>query len=91
MSNIGKQPINIPDGVVLSIDNNLVSVKGKLGELSMEYNSIINIENTESGVVVKRPSDSRKNRELHGLYRALIANMVQGVTEGYSKELNNIY
>ncbi len=87
MSNIGKQIIDIPDGVTLSIDSNLIVVKGKMGELTMECNKEIALEHSDNTLAVKRASDSRRDKELHGLSRALIANMIKGVTEGYSKEL----
>ena len=90
MSNIGKQPINIPEGVDVNIDTKLgsVTVKGKNGELFLEYNTIIKISEKNNVISVVRNSDDRNNRELHGLYRALINNMILGVSEGFSKELN---
>ena len=88
MSNVGKQPINIPNGVSVDIKDNTVLVKGENGELFMEYNNIINISNKDNFIVVNRDSDHREQRALHGLYRALISNMIKGVSEGFSKELN---
>ena len=88
MSNIGKKPIVVPDGVNVDISNNSVNVKGKNGELYLEYNSIIEISNKENVINVSRFSDNRNERSLHGLYRALISNMIKGVSEGFSKELN---
>jgi len=90
MSNIGKQPINIPEGVNVNIDTKLgsVTVKGKNGKLFLEYNTIIKISEKDNLIIVTRNSDERSNRELHGLYRALISNMILGVSEGFSKELN---
>jgi len=90
MSNIGKQPINIPEGVNVNIDTKLgsVTVKGKNGELFLEYNTIIKISEKDNIINVVRNSDNRNNRELHGLYRALINNMILGVSQGFSKELN---
>ena len=88
MSNIGKKPIVVPDGVNVDISNNSVNVKGKNGELYLEYNSIIEISNKENVINVSRSSDNRNERSLHGLYRALISNMIKGVSEGFSKELN---
>lgn len=87
MSRIGKAPISIPSGVTISVsDNNLVSVKGPKGELTQQVDSDI-IVNQEDGVlVVKRPSEQKRHKALHGLYRALINNMVVGVTEGYKLE-----
>ena len=90
MSNIGKQPIDIPEGVNVNIDTKLgsVTVKGKNGKLFLEYNTIIKISEKDNVIIVTRNSDDRSNRELHGLYRALIQNMFIGVTEGFKKELN---
>ena len=87
MSNIGKLPINIPDGVDVNVSANSVNVKGKNGELFMEYNSLIKITNKDNVVTVSRKSDNRKDKALHGLYRALLSNMILGVSEGFSKEL----
>ena len=88
MSNIGKQPIPIPDGVEITRMDNEIFVKGKLGELSQIIDSEANVAIEENEVVVTRSSDEKKQRELHGLTRVLIANMVEGVTNGYQKELN---
>ena len=88
MSHIGKKPINIPDGVEITINKSgLVNVKGKLGELSQTFNSNLLIEKNENILNIDIPSETKKFRELHGLTRALIANMVEGVSTGYSKEL----
>ena len=88
MSNIGKQIINLPENTEIRISSNNVVVKGKLGELNIYYNPLIKISENKNAVTVSRPSDNRKHRELHGLYRALIQNMVLGVNDGFSKELN---
>jgi len=88
MSNIGKKPIVIPEGVNVNITNDSVNVKGKNGELYLGYNNIIKISNENNVINVSRSSDNRTERSLHGLYRALINNMIQGVSEGFSKELN---
>ena len=90
MSNIGTPRINIPEGVNVNIDTKLgsINVKGKNGELFLEYNTIIEISEKDNIINVVRKSDDRSNRELHGLYRALINNMILGVSEGFSKELN---
>ena len=86
MSRIGNSPISIPDGVTVNIDNNVVTVKGKLGELSQELETIEVA--VEDGIVkLTRPSDSKDHRAKHGLYRALINNMVEGVSKGFTKEL----
>ena len=88
MSNIGKQPIAIPEGVKVSRKETNIFVKGKLGELNHEFKSDIGISINENEVVVTRNSDEKIQRELHGLTRMLIANMVQGVSQGFQKELN---
>ena len=90
MSNIGKQPIKIPEGVDVNINpkSGSITVKGKNGELFLEYNVVINISVKDNIISIKRDSDHRNNRELHGLYRALINNMIVGVSDGFSKELN---
>ena len=87
MSNIGKQPIPIPADVKLKLHDAEITVKGKLGELTQDFNSVINISQEDNVLVVSRLSDEKEHRELHGLYRALIANMIQGVSEGYKREL----
>ena len=87
MSNIGKQPIIVPDGTEISINNNSIIVKGKLGELSLDFRSEIQVNYDNNIITVLRKNDSKNSKELHGLYRALIQNMVDGVTSGFSKEL----
>ena len=87
MSRIGKSPIAVPAGVSIQVKDNVVTVKGPKGELSQEVNPEITV-NVEEGVIeLTRPSDAREHRSLHGLYRALINNMVVGVSEGYKKEM----
>ena len=88
MSQIGRKPIDIPEGVEVKIANSNITIKGKLGELSQNFNPVIDIAHTDGQIIVTRPSDEKQYRELHGLYRSLVANMVAGVTEGYKKELN---
>jgi len=88
MSNIGKQPISIPEGVEVSRKDDNIFVKGKLGELNQEFKSDIQISINDNEVVVARNSDDKIQRELHGLTRVLIANMVEGVSQGFQKELN---
>ncbi len=88
MSNIGKQPIQIPENTEVAVKGASVSVKGKLGELSLDFDKRIKIVNKDNSIIVSRSSDSRKDRELHGLYRALVNNMILGVSEGFQKELN---
>ena len=88
MANIGKQSIDIPDGVDINLNKNTISVKGSLGELYLEFNSKMKVNYEDNKISVNRPSDERKYREFHGLYRALIQNMVTGVTVGFSKDLS---
>ena len=86
MSRIGKNPINIVDGVTVDLKDNVVTVKGKLGELSQEIKDVtINLE--DRIITVERPSDSKDHRAKHGLYRALISNMIQGVSTGFALSL----
>jgi len=87
MSRIGKLPINVPAGVELKLDNQLVTVKGKLGALSESIHPDIELKLEDGVLTVSRPSDSKAHRELHGLYRSLINNMIVGVSEGIKKEL----
>ena len=87
MSNIGKQPISVPDSVKISISGNLVEVKGQLGELTLNFDSRIDILSKDNSIIVSRKSNDRKDKELHGLYRALIQNMVTGVSIGFEKKL----
>jgi large subunit ribosomal protein L6 len=88
MSRIGKLPVALPNGVTVNVsDSNLVSVKGPLGELSQAVDKDIKVEVVGNEVIISRPSDSKNHKSLHGLYRALIDNMVVGVSQGYKKEL----
>lgn len=87
MSRIGKSPITIPNGVEFKQDGNLVTVKGPLGELSQEIDPAITIENEDGTLTFKRPSNNKRHREIHGLYRTLVNNMVDGVTKGFEKKL----
>ena len=88
MSRIGKNPVQVPAGVDVTIEGALITVKGPKGELSHTVKSPISIERNESGeIVVSRPNDERESRSLHGLTRTLINNMVIGVTQGYEKKL----
>ncbi len=89
MSRIGKKPVNIKD-VDVKIDGQHITVKGKLGELSMDVHPNISVKIDGDELVVTRPNDNKQNRALHGLTRALIANMVTGVTDGYKKTLKII-
>ena len=88
MSRIGRAPIAIPAGVTVTIaDGNVVTVKGPMGELSRSFNAALTIAKEGDNLVVTRPNDEKENRALHGLTRTLIANMVEGVTKGFSKKL----
>ncbi len=87
MSRVGKKPINVKD-VTITHKDNLFKVKGKLGELEVEIHPNITVAVEGDEIVVTRPNDQKENRALHGLTRALIQNMVTGVTEGYSKVLD---
>ena len=87
MSRIGKAPISIPEGVTVTINGNTITVKGKLGELTQDIQDGITIKEEEGTILLERPSDSKNHRAKHGLYRALVNNMVVGVTTGFTKEL----
>ena len=87
MSRIGKAPITVPAGVSIQVKDNVVTVKGPKGELSQEVNPEITVNVEEGQIELTRPSDAREHRSLHGLYRALINNIVVGVSEGYKKEM----
>jgi large subunit ribosomal protein L6 len=87
MSRIGKKPIAVPAKVSVAIDGQKVTVKGPKGELSHEVHPDITVRQEDSTVLVERPSDERQHRALHGLTRALIANMVTGVSQGFRKTL----
>lgn len=87
MSRIGKQPISIPSGVIITVDDSLVSVKGPKGELSQSMQPGVDVKVDGDQVVVTRQSDEREHRSKHGLMRTLINNMVVGVTEGFEKKL----
>ncbi|WP_339716088.1 50S ribosomal protein L6 [uncultured Kriegella sp.] len=86
MSRIGNNPIAIPDGVTIEVKDNEITVKGKLGELVQEFSEVsIKIEDGQAWVT--RPSDSKEHKAKHGLYRSLVLNMVEGVSKGWTKEL----
>ena len=86
MSRIGKNPISIPAGVTVEVHETTVTVKGKLGQLTQVY-ADVTVKVEEGQITVERPSDSKDHRAKHGLYRSLINNMVMGVSEGFTKEL----
>ena len=88
MSRIGRMPIVLPAGVTVTVaDGNVVTVTGKLGTLTETFNSRMNIAVNGNEVIVTRPTDEKEDRSLHGLTRALLANMVEGVSNGFSKKL----
>jgi len=86
MSRIGNNPVVIPQGVTVEVNDNVITVKGKLGELTQDYSGI-NIKVEEGNVLVTRNSDSIEQKANHGLYRALVSNMIKGVSQGWTKEL----
>jgi len=86
MSRIGNNPIAIPEGITVDINDNIVTVKGKLGELSQEF-SDVTIKVEDGNVFVERPSDAKAHKAKHGLYRSLINNMIKGVSTGWTKQL----
>jgi large subunit ribosomal protein L6 len=88
MSRIGKKPINIPAGVTVDVSaHNVVTVKGPKGTLTRDVNPDISVKVEDNQIVLERPTESKRHKSLHGLYRSLINNMVVGVSEGYKKEL----
>ena len=87
MSRIGKQPVPVPDGVTVAVEDGSVTVTGPGGTLSQEVNPDLKVVVDGGEVRVERPTDQREHRALHGLYRSLIANMVEGVTKGFEKRL----
>ncbi len=87
MSRIGKLPITVPAGVTVEMKDNVITVKGPKGELKQAVNPNITIEIENNEIKVSRPNDERESRAQHGLYRALIHNMVEGVSNGFKKEM----
>ncbi|MFC5713807.1 50S ribosomal protein L6 [Thalassorhabdus alkalitolerans] len=87
MSRVGIKPVVIPEGVTVSLDGNVVTVKGPKGELKREIHSDMKVNIEDNEVTVERPSDHKEHRALHGTSRSLINNMVEGVTQGYEKAL----
>ena len=83
MSRIGKQPIVIPQGVTVTVNKNNVTVKGKIGELTQAINPDISIKVKDNNVVLERPTEQKRHKALHGMYRSLIANMIKGTNEGF--------
>ena len=91
MSRIGKMPITVPAGVTVNVDeNNLVTVKGPKGTLSQQVNPDITLKQEGNILTLERPTDSKPHKAMHGLYRALVHNMVVGVTDGFSKTLEMV-
>ncbi|WML50282.1 50S ribosomal protein L6 [Neobacillus sp. PS3-34] len=90
MSRVGKKPIEIPAGVTVTLDNSTVSVKGPKGELVRSFNPDMEINIEENVVNISRPSDAKEHRALHGTTRAVLANMVEGVSKGFEKGLELI-
>ncbi|RRO14410.1 50S ribosomal protein L6 [Flavobacteriaceae bacterium 14752] len=86
MSRIGNSPVKIPEGVEVKLEDNSISIKGKLGELSQKFEDV-KIKQEDGEIIVERPNDNKNIKSKHGLYRSLINNMITGVTEGYTKEL----
>jgi large subunit ribosomal protein L6 len=90
MSRIGKKPVPIPKGVTVTLDGSKITVKGPKGELSRSLPGAMLVSMKDNEVVVERPSDENEHKALHGLTRTLVANMVEGVTAGFSKQLEII-
>ncbi|MBT8263194.1 MAG: 50S ribosomal protein L6 [Bacteroidia bacterium] len=86
MSRIGNNPVAIPEGVTVEVKDNVITVKGKLGELTQEFDGV-SVKVEEGNVMISRPSDAKDHRAKHGLYRSLIDNMINGVSTGWTKEL----
>lgn len=87
MSRIGRKPINIPAGVDVKFENGVITVKGSKGTLTQKIHPNMTVTIEENVIIVTRPNDEKENRALHGLTRSLIANMIEGVTNGFKKEL----
>ncbi len=87
MSRIGKKPVAVPAGVTISIDKTIVTVKGPKGELTQDIDPDIQVKLEGSELIVERPTEQKRHKAMHGLYRSLISNMVEGVSNGYKAEL----
>jgi large subunit ribosomal protein L6 len=87
MSRIGKNPVSIPQGVEVNVNDNIITVKGKLGELTQEISEGISLSIEEGTITLTRASESKDHKAQHGLMRALVANMIDGVSKGWTKEL----
>jgi large subunit ribosomal protein L6 len=90
MSRIGKSPVNIPSGVDVKLDGNVITVKGPKGQLTQDMDSCVTLSIEDNTITFSRESDAPSHRAKHGLYRALVQNMIVGVSEGYKKELEII-
>lgn len=86
MSRIGNNPVVIPEGVTVEVKDNVITVKGKLGELSQDFDAV-DLKVEEGKVIVTRPSDAKDHKAKHGLYRSLVNNMIEGVSKGWTKQL----
>ena len=86
MSRIGNNPVAIPEGVTVEVKDNTVTVKGKLGELTQDFSNVT-IKVEDGNIEVRRPSDKKEDKAKHGLYRSLMFNMIEGVSKGWTKEL----
>lgn len=87
MSRVGNAPISIPEGVTISVDNSLVSVKGPKGELTQDINPDIKCSINDGEVRFERPTEQKRHKSMHGLYRSLVNNMVEGVRNGFKKDM----
>jgi large subunit ribosomal protein L6 len=90
MSRVGRTPITVPQGVVVNIKKNKITVTGPKGELNRRFNPDMRITQKDDSLIVERPSDSKEHRSLHGLTRSLLANMVEGVASGFDKTLEMV-
>jgi large subunit ribosomal protein L6 len=86
MSRIGNNPVAIPEGVTIEVKDNVITAKGKLGELTQAYDTV-EVKVEEGNVYVTRPSDNKESKAKHGLYRSLVSNMIEGVSKGWTKQL----
>ncbi|MFD2727085.1 50S ribosomal protein L6 [Hyunsoonleella rubra] len=86
MSRIGNNPVGIPEGVTVEVKDNVITVKGKLGELTQGFDTV-NVKVEEGNVLVERSAETKEHKAKHGLYRALVNNMIEGVSKGFTKEL----
>jgi len=86
MSRIGNNPVAIPEGVTIEVKDNIITAKGKLGELTQSYDTVT-VKVEDGNVLVTRPSDNKESKAKHGLYRSLVNNMIEGVSKGWKKEL----